>query len=293
MISYQTQQILVPKKVYIGDAAELRVTFNSQDEVTALGFDKEVNYKDYTIQDVRLTPAGVNYYQLTITFIPWKTGDIQFPTYKLQSASEITNINFDPVNIVSIIEQNGISSLRDSQAPLLLPGTTYKLYTAIIGIIIVLIVGIRLIIKRKNVALFFKNQKLLRKYRKNKKLTIKTLNQLKTAEKEKCPDNVCAAEIQKVMRSYLETRFAYPFKNCVTSLIMQGFYTATAGTLSNEKEEAAGEIAGIFVRTDFIRYGQNSYSKTKAEFLENERSELIERLIANIEILEQEVKKDV
>lgn len=286
MINFQTQQILVPKKVYIGDAAELRVSFNSQEALSAEGFAEELNFKDYTVQDVKLLPSGVNYYQLTITFIPWKTGDIQFPDYefKLQNGQDETyKIKFEPVNIVSIIEQNGISTLRDSQAPLLLPGTAYKLYGMILVLVFLVITGLQLIIKRKTVALFFKNQKLLRIYRKNRRQTLKSLAKLKEKSKEDIADNILAGEIQKLMRNYLEVRFAYPFKNCVTSQIMQGFNTATGGMLQDEKQEAAQEIAAAFIRTDYIRYGNNAFN-------ENERQEIIEKLSSNIDILEKEVK---
>lgn len=292
MISFQTQQVLVPKKVYIGDAAELRVTFNSQQEISAVGFSEEVDFKDYSIQDIKILPAGVNYYQLTITFVPWKTGNIKFPDYELKAGTELCSIKFEPVNIVSIIEQNGISSLRESQAPLLLPGTTYKLYGAIIAAVFLLAAGIQLIIKREKVSLFLKNQKLLRKYRKNRRSTEKALSGLLEETPENLSDNVFAAEVQKIMRQYLEVRFAYPFKNCVTSQLMQGFYTATAETLSEIKEEVAQDIAGIFIRTDFIRYGHNSLSEAKAQFEQNERSDLVERLKNDIDVLEKEEKAE-
>ena len=83
------QQILVPKKVYIGDTAELRCTFNSPEpllkNLTQNGaVELPLNNfpflasEDFDIKEIKLLPAGVDYYQLSIIFVPWKTGDIQF-----------------------------------------------------------------------------------------------------------------------------------------------------------------------------------------------------------------------
>ena len=84
MTTIAPQQILMPKKVYIGDTAELRCTFNSPapqlkqltvNGIAKLPFVSQTDTEDYVIKDVSLAPAGVDFYQLTITFVPWKTGD--------------------------------------------------------------------------------------------------------------------------------------------------------------------------------------------------------------------------
>ena len=75
-------------------------------------------------------------------------------------------------------------------------------------------------------------------------------------------------------------RFDYPFTKAVSSEIMPGFYKATGGLLSEKKEEAFGDIAATFIRTDYIRY------KTGASFETDEVIVLIEKLIKNIETLE-------
>ena len=78
MASITPQQILVPKKVYIGDAAELRCTFNSPStalkQLTINGtteiydFSDNTNISalsdDYDIKSITLSPAGVDFYQL-------------------------------------------------------------------------------------------------------------------------------------------------------------------------------------------------------------------------------------
>ena len=102
------QQILVPKKVYIGDTAELRCSFNSANpvlkELVAGGTNELslVSYNnsspDYDIKSISLSPAGVDFFQLTVSFIPWKTGLIQLPSLELENA-ELT-FEFQPVQIV-------------------------------------------------------------------------------------------------------------------------------------------------------------------------------------------------
>lgn len=279
------QQILLPKKVYIGDTAELRCTFNSGDvtfvqltqdgtaHITTEAFTIPLDSRDFEILDVTLSPAGVNYYQLSVSFKSWKTGDIVFPPLKLRN----NQIDFLPVNIVSITEQDNSASLKDTAAPLLLPGTTYKLYGTLVVLVILLITAIRLIVKRKSVMLFINNRRLLRKYKKNRRQTIKNLNNIR-----KMQDNreTWAESLEHIIRKYLEIRFDYPFTKTVTSDLMKGFYAATNNVFSEAKEEAAGEIAAVFIRLDFLRYSKN------ADFTESEKIELIERLIVQIEKIE-------
>ena len=289
MASFSAQQILIPKKVYIGDQAELRCTFNSPSaelkqlvnsesnghaELPLVSF----NSTDYEVKSVTLSPAGVDFYQISITFIPWKTGEIQFPPFTIDGSNLL--IEFQPVQIVSLIstDSNNATVLRDTAAPLLLPGTTYKIYGALTAFIIFLIVAIRIIIKRKSIQFYLNTKRLQRKYKKNKKQTFRALRQIEN----ETSDSDAAGQIQKIMRNYLEVRFDYPFTNATTSELMKGWQKVTGGLLSDTKEEAFGDIAAIFIRTDYIRYGNET------QFNENEKTELIKKLIACIEILEKE-----
>ncbi len=286
------QQILLPKKVYIGDTAELRCTFNSPDVnlkalvsngARKLTFDSLSLNEDYAIKDISLSPAGVDFYQLSITFVPWKTGDLFFPPLTIEG-SEVT-VLFQPVNIVSLIsaDEKNATTLRDTAAPLLLPGTTYKLYGTLTVFIILLILVIRIIVKRESLEFYFKTKRLLKKYRKNKKQAVKKLRQRLTADSSKeNSDKTAAEKIQQILRHYLEVRFDFPFTKAAASEIMPGFYKATKGLLSSQKEEAFGDIAASFVRTDYIRYSN------RGAFKDGEKKEIITNLINKIEILETE-----
>lgn len=287
MITVQTQQVLVPKQVYIGDRAELRCTFNTNAQIKAEGFCGELDYNQYDIKDVKLQPSGVNSYTLTIAFVPWRTGDIIIPDYKLseeagaygsEAADNELIIHFNPVNIVSLTQKDSITSLRDSASPLLLPGTIYKLYGSLIAAILILIVGIRLIVKHKDVAFFISRLVSSVKNNSNRKRTIKQLG--KITKNTQLADNDVAAEIQKILRTYLEKRFDYPFSKTVTSELSAAFTKLTGGLLSEEKQDAYDDIVIAFVRTDYIRYSSSS------KFGDNEKTELVKKLIYDIETVE-------
>lgn len=293
MATISPQQILIPKKVYIGDTAELRCTFNSPDpflkQLTSSGTaelplvsQSTEPQEEYVIKNISLSPSGIDFYQLTITFIPWKTGELLFPSMEIEGSDIV--LEFQPIQIVSLIanESTNTSTIRDTAAPLLLPGTTYKLYGTLSVFVIFLLICIRIILKRKNILFYINQKRLLKKYKKNKKQTIRNLYKIADeAEAAKIDDQTAAENLQKSLRTYLEIRFDYPFTHTVTSEIMQGWQTATGGLLSDTKTEAFGNIAASFIRTDFIRYSKNG------KFEENELINLIEKIISQIQILEQ------
>mgnify|MGYP006374171589 FL=1 len=293
MATISPQQILIPKKVYIGDTAELRCTFNSPDpflkQLTSSGTaelplvsQSTEPQEEYVIKNISLSPSGIDFYQLTITFIPWKTGDLLFPSMEIEGSDIV--LEFQPIQIVSLIanENTNTSTIRDTAAPLLLPGTTYKLYGTLSVFVIFLLICIRIILKRKIILFYINQKRLLKKYKKNKKQTIRNLYKIADeAEPAKIDDQTAAENLQKSLRTYLEIRFDYPFTHTVASEIMQGWQTATGGLLSDTKTEAFGNIAASFIRTDFIRYSKNG------KFEENELINMIEKIISQIQILEQ------
>lgn len=301
----KTQQILSPKRVYIGDTAQLQCSFNSDSELlknlktnetkelSFEGFTKSLNSKEFEIKKIEISSVNTNFYNLTLTFIPWKTGNIIFPEYNLskgfnlnENISKNSNeliISFNEINIVSIIQQNSITSPKSELSPFLLPGTNYKIYLSIIILLVLIFALIQILCKHKKISTFLKNQKLLRKYKKNKKITQKQLKKLKDSEKS---DKEICENIQKLLRKYLSVRFEFPFENCGSSEIMNTFYKSTNNLYSEKKESAMEKIVSIFIRTDFIRYSNNSYEKIKSNFLENEKFETIDKIIEEIENLE-------
>ncbi|MCR4741754.1 MAG: hypothetical protein K5866_02625 [Treponema sp.] len=297
MVTLNTQQILLPKNVYIGDLAELRISFTSTEEIVNYKFLSDLDYRDYSIEKIDLSQTGLNYYQLSLDFVPWKIGQINFPSIELEVApgpnqenpenKENLLIKIQPVEILSLVEQNKVTGLRSFENPLLIPGTSYKIYAGLILFILLLIFSIRLIVRHKQVAFFLKMQKQKRKYRKNKKKTIKQLQGLLKSKEE---DKEIAGNIQAIMRKYLEVRFDQPFSRTVSSKIISLYDQATYGLSSESKFQAAENISAIFIRTDYVRYAQGSINSKDANFQEKEKSELIQKLIESIECLEKTPK---
>lgn len=278
-----TQQILIPKKVYIGDTAELTINFNSSSEISGWNWTSSLNLKDYDIKDLQISKSGINYYQLVIKFTPWKTGTIDFPDLELITASVTDSLILvtDPIQIVSLVEQNQITGIQGAKNPMLIPGTTYKIYGFLITTVLLLLILIRALIKRKKIAQFIRERKLRRKYLKNKKKSLRALSNLlkNNNSRESLTDKEFSGAVQNIMRTYLEIRFEYPFTKAVSSSICKSFYDATSGLSEENKYDAVEEIEGIFIRTDYIRYGNGSLSS-------DERKQIIENLKNHIETLE-------
>lgn len=291
-LTVDSHQVLVPQNVYIGDTAELRVSFVSEKaekllkgqssvELPLSNFTEELNFQEYQIEKINLITSGPNNYTFVITFIPWKTGNIKFPQYALMSEENL-ELKFENVSISSLIKDESVG-LQGQNAPLLLPGTVYKIYGILVGVILVLLILIRLIVKRDSVAASIKKRKLIKKYKKNKKETLKNLGKL--LKKNEISDVDFAAEIQRLIRNYLEVRFEVPFTKTVSSEIKEKFYYVES-PISEQKKEAINIIEKIFLDTDIIRYAQNSQGLNKTKFLENEKQEMVEVIKQNVEVLD-------
>lgn len=291
-LTVDSHQVLVPQNVYIGDTAELRVSFVSEKaekllkgqssvELPLSNFTEELNFQEYQIEKINLITSGPNNYTFVITFIPWKTGNIKFPQYALMSEENL-ELKFENVSISSLIKDESVG-LQGQNAPLLLPGTVYKIYGIFVGVILVLLILIRLIVKRDSVAASIKKRKLIKKYKKNKKETLKNLGKL--LKKNEISDVDFAAEIQRLIRNYLEVRFEVPFTKTVSSEIKEKF-NYVESPISEQKKEAINIIEKIFLDTDIIRYAQNSQGLNKTKFLENEKQEMVEIIKQNIEVLD-------
>ena len=205
-LAKKTHQVLVPQNVYIGDSAELRVSFSSENahkllkdsslvELPLSNFVEDLQFQDYQIEKITLLSNGQNNYNFVITFIPWKTGNINFPNYNLLPEENVI-LKFETVSISSLLKDESVG-LQEQAAPLLLPGTAYKVYGILILSILVLFVGIRLIVKRDSVSSHIKRRKLLKKYKKNKKSTIKNLS--KILKNKDLSDVDFASNIQNAM----------------------------------------------------------------------------------------------
>ena len=291
MIYIQTKQSVFPKAIYIGDVAELRCSFTS-DSVVVKGpastqaFTQPLDLSVYDIKEISVQPVAAQQgeagnYNLVIKFVPWRTGKLALPDYELQG---VGTIHFEPIEILSLVEQQNISSLRSYSSPLLLPGTAYKIYAGIAVFIVLLVLLIRLIIKWSSVVFWFKNTKLKRRYARSKKNTIRALKALEEKASGGSSDSETCTMLQKIMREYLELRLDYPFTKTLTSEMSAAFNTATCGLADEKRYSAFENIISVFVRTDFIRFSDSA----DATFKSGELSEHINTLISAIDAIESE-----
>ena len=291
MIYIQTKQSVFPKAIYIGDVAELRCSFTS-DSVVVKGpastqaFTQPLDLSVYDIKEISVQPVAAQQgeagnYNLVIKFVPWRTGKLALPDYELQG---VGTIHFEPIEILSLVEQQNISSLRSYSSPLLLPGTAYKIYAGIAVFIVLLVLLIRLIIKWRSVVFWFKNSKLKRRYARSKKNTIRALKALEEKASGGSSDSETCTMLQKIMREYLELRLDYPFTKTLTSEMSAAFNTATCGLADEKRYSAFENIISVFVRTDFIRFSDSA----DATFKSGELTEHINTLISAIDAIESE-----
>ena len=293
MSDIKIQQVLLPKQVFIGDKAELHCTFNSANEglkeLTAKGsctlpleaFTQGLDFSNFEVKQILLSQTGQDYYQLTISFVPWQTGSLQFPPLAIQDSRNTFFLEFQPVEISSILEEKKISSLKESQAPLLLPGTSYKIYGLLLIFTILLIIIIRLIVKRRSLSFFVKRMLLDFKCWRNKKNTERKLKSLLIDQK--LSDKDWAEKVQKTLRHYLSVKFQLDFSKKTTSEILPAIFEVTAGLLE-EKNESLARITEIFMRTDYVRYSGHN------ELLKNEKKEVTDDLLKAISIIENKNK---
>lgn len=291
MIYIQTKQSVFPKAIYIGDKAELRCSFKSQTQIleaaaSAQNFTQDLDYSLYDIKDIGLQKGqsgqpDQDYYNLVITFVPWKTGKIQLPDFEIEG---LGTIHFEAVEVLSLVEQENITDLRSYSSPLLLPGTTYKIYGSLAAFVILFILLIRLIIKWRSVVFWFNNTKLKRRYARSKKNTIKALKKLV----QETSDSQISTQLQKIMREYLELRLNYPFTKKLTSEMSIAFDQASCGLADENRYAVFENIISIFVRTDYIRFSDSS----DAKFEEGELSQILNNLIDDIEVIEDDKRSE-
>ena len=182
------------------------------------------------------------------------------------------------------MEQQNVTGLRSYSSPLLLPGTTYKIYGSLAAIVILFILLIRLIVKWRSVVFWFNNTKLKRRYARSKKATIKALKKLE----QENSDSQISTMLQKIMREYLELRLNYPFTQKLTSEMSLAFDEATCGLADENRYAVFENLISIFVRTDYIRFSDSE----DAKFEQGELAQILNNLIDDIEVIEDEKRSE-
>ncbi len=288
-------QVLIPHTVYVGDTAQLNISFSTNIDffegsnpkensknLSLQNFTLPLDDSKYTVKNITLIKNGKTSgtqisYTISFIFSPWITGKIKLPAYKLENDFMIipSEISIDSIFTAPKISRKFV----ENKGPLLIPGTTYRIIFKLISFIIFAILIITALINWQTISLFCKNQKLRFLYKRNMKHTFSSLNQIETSN---ASAKTKAEEIQKTMRNYLTIRFGYKFTNCGTTEIYSGFQNIFQGLLSEKKEDAVDNLTGIFTRTDFIRYSKNG------TFENNELGNMIQFLKEIISTFEKE-----
>jgi len=204
-------------------------------------------------------------YTLILTLVVWKVGEIDFPPFNListlfhyESGGEIM-IDLEPFTVLSVVERTGAQSLKPPAPPLIVPGTTFYLVLFAILFVIFVTALIILLTKIPAISSFLHDSKSVRQAKRYARRAIKKLRILDANNKKmEMLDKEFCAEVQKILRSYLQHRFRLPFKNMSTSELPQAFEDLFDGDIPGEKESAIEELSALFTRTDFLRYSENA-----------------------------------
>jgi hypothetical protein len=306
-------QVVLPKKIYVGDVAEIRVSFSSGIDFFAdlpatqaerkltlsnLGFDTD--NEDFLLKDAILRRTELNY-TLILFVMPWNTGEIKIPSINLTAGIYTDEkmpfvIPIEIFTVSSILTKGVESSMVPPVPPLLIPGTTYFLYGFIILFIVFLIFFFRLLFNWSKLVGKIKNYKLKKTYIQNKKFTLK---QLKKLEKKysKMSDKEFCTELVLIIRNYLKVRYGQSFDSIPTSKLMKEFNKLTADTMSDSAIENVEELISVFYRADYIRFAAGSIDSKRlpvqefsAELQEGEAKKLLNQIRKIINCFEGEVE---
>ncbi|MBP3708783.1 MAG: hypothetical protein J6I73_00020 [Treponema sp.] len=302
-------QVTIPKRIYVGDTVELRYVFYSavdffadtddkasalDVDLTTIGFETETD--DYTITKASFSRNELQY-TFSMMFVPWRTGELQFPPLDIAAVVRADGtssffLNFLPVSVSSVLQNNSDTAIRASAGPLLLPGTMYALYAILLVSVILLILLIRLVARWRHLYDAYKKRKLLRAYVKNAKDLLRGLRKLER-NGSRMDDGAFCAAFQHMIRKYLDFRIGYHFTTVSTSSIMETFDTIMAGTMSERKQSAIMSLVAVMRRTDYIRYARGSIDSERqpadqyaAKFGKDERLSLIHMMRDAVERFE-------
>ncbi|MCR5622340.1 MAG: hypothetical protein K6G18_10880 [Treponema sp.] len=308
------KQTLVPKEIYVGDTAQLSYVFQSKIDFYSLArqgggvskmeggilyFDISGGYfrqmeADCTVIQLSMRQVGMTY-TIVLDFIPWRPGRLEFIPLdmgKLCHANSDRIITLEPVEVLSLSEKLGASSLRPPASPLLLPGTNYIVWTLIMLSVALLVL---FAILAMNFSAALKTAILLKErmgYRRN---AAHTKRRLKGLLKAGGTDMNFAQGWQKIMRDYMDYRFSMSFRSVTAKDMYRTVSLATGDMLDIEQENAVLSIQSLFIRTDYIRYAKDSPDSQKlplqdheAAFAPEERETLVELSLVDIGELEKE-----
>lgn len=307
-------QVLLPVEVYVGDEAELRYSFRSAVDFfpnAPLQMEEEIDVSKFpftnlnsacSLKSAFFTRNDMEY-AISLKFIPWRPGTIEFPPFDLFSVLNLNakyenknisyTILFNPVEIKSIVEKTQIHEMRGPVPPLIIPGTTYVIFAVVLAAVLLLALFFRTIIKFGDIRRWLTHLKIRRAYRKNSIITKKKIKKL-LKNKNLSDIEFCAA-LQKITRTYLEFRFDYPFSSASARGIREGFSKICFGEIPPVIAYSVEDLSSMFIRTDYIRYAHDSIESAlyppaehEAKLAAGERKSLTDMVLKAITVFESD-----
>ena len=283
---------VMPKDVYVGDEAEIRFEFSFAEKLFE-GDSPSLNVQaftdvsdmsdvssgsrseneelkrifftdDYTIQSMRLKGSPPSYV-LSIVFIPWKTGEIDMNAFDLSPVLGLSVRPFltdiPPVHIQSITEKTGEKQLRPVKGPIIIPGTTYAVFAFCAVLLLFFAVVTALLIRfaliRGFFQAFFERMFSSHSFR-------AVCRELLFLEKrgQALPSGVFCTRLSRLIRSYLENRFSYPFTAKTSSELVPAFSEFFAHSASERSYAYMQDLYEVCARCDYIRFsGESVFSR--------------------------------
>lgn len=302
---------VMPKDVYVGDEAEIRFEFSFAEKLfegdspllNARAFadvsdmsdispgsrseKKELKRifftDDYTIQSMRLKGSPPSYV-LSIVFIPWKTGEIDMSAFDLSTVFSLSVRPFltdiPPVHIQSITEKTGEKQLRPVKGPIIIPGTTYAVFAFCAVLLLFFAVVTALLIRFALIRGFF--QTFFERMFSSQSFRA-VCRELLFLEKrgQALPSGVFCTRLSRLIRSYLENRFSYPFTAKTSPELVPTFSEFFAHSASERSYAYMQDLYEVCARCDYIRFSGESV------FSREERIDSVQRVRSALLYFEQ------
>lgn len=320
-----SRQMMIPHEVFVGDTAQIQYNFVSQIDFFASADESKINEnkisfgnkipdfkkqeEDCTVTDICLSRNG-SVYVFSVTFVPWRTGIIDFDPVDLNELCRLYSggtknnleesvpfiIDLKGIEVSSIAQKMGATSLRPAVAPILIPGTSYIIWIFAVVCVVFIIMIVVFLLKITVVVSNWKSFKASIYQRKNNRITKYRLKKLLD---KSFTDEDFACQWQKIVKEYLYKKFDYNFDSCTSSKIYQTIDSLTGNTLSGKKQICIEDMCSMFRRCDYVKFAYGSIDSKllpiedhAAVFSETERKTFVDKMIAVIIELSSEDKKD-
>ena len=148
--------VLIPQRIFVGDTAQFLFLLSEKEcaSLTDRGFTagdsiplENITQNDMmTVNEIRIVKREAEYY-LSIIFVPWETGEIDFPVLSFLPL----HIKLPAITVSSLLATGERISLQQPKPPLMIPGTDFLLYGAAVlgaGFLALVSTGVWLLLRK-------------------------------------------------------------------------------------------------------------------------------------------------